>query len=99
MNENLFLLYNHYGIKETFTDSQIIFHAVNRSYRDFWRQIHFHGKNVFNINRNLFLLKICHVCLNQKTNRILIKHIMFYATRSFICTMEYANCHMVLLKD
>lgn len=48
MNENLFLLYNHYGIKETFTDSQIIFHAVNRSYRDFWRQIHFHGKNVFN---------------------------------------------------
>ena len=39
MNENLFLLYNHYGIKETFTDSQIIFHAVNRSYRDFWRQI------------------------------------------------------------
>ena len=48
MNENLFLLYNHYGIKETFTDSQIIFHAVNRSYRDFWRQIHFHDKNVFN---------------------------------------------------
>ena len=48
MNENLFLLYNHYGIKETFTDSHIVFHAVNRSYRDFWRQIHFHGKNLFN---------------------------------------------------
>lgn len=104
MNENLFLLYNHYGIKETFTDSQIIFHAVNRSYRDFWRQIHFHGKNVFNQDtkneyKSESFLKICHVCLNQKPNRILIKHIMLYVIHSFICTLEYANGHMVLLKD
>ena len=48
MDNNLFLLYCHYGIKENYTDSQIIFRAIERSYRDFWRHISFQGKEVFN---------------------------------------------------
>ena len=47
MKENKFLILEHYGIKENFSSTEIIFKAVMRSYRDFWRRINFNSKATF----------------------------------------------------
>lgn len=46
-NENKFLIHSHYGIQENFSSKKMIFEATRRSYRDFWRRIHFRGKTTF----------------------------------------------------
>lgn len=46
-NENKFLIHSHYGIRENFSSKKMIFEATRRSYRDFWRRIHFRGKTTF----------------------------------------------------
>ena len=46
-NENKFLILSYYGIQEHFSSKKMIFEAVRRSYRDFWRRISFQGKDTF----------------------------------------------------
>ena len=46
-NENKFLILSYYGIQEHFSSEKMIFEAIRRSYRDFWRRINFHGKATF----------------------------------------------------
>ena len=46
-NENKFLILSYYGIQENFSSEKMIFKAVRRNYRDFWRRINFQGKATF----------------------------------------------------
>lgn len=57
MIENLYLLYSHYGIEDRDEETDIIFKAARRAYRDFCRRVSFQGKVPVD-QRNVFERKV-----------------------------------------